>query len=64
MIQRLKKVIADHPDDWVGEHAVWVRTRRPSSPSDDVRAARAIAWEAGMTEQIERVEAISRELED
>jgi hypothetical protein len=64
MIQQLKKVIGAHPDDWFGEHAVWLRTRRPSSPSDDVRAARAIAWEPSVTEKIERVEAINRDLED
>ena len=64
MIQQLKKVIASHPDDWFGEHALWLRTRRPSSTSDDVRAARAIAREPSVTEKIERVEAISRDLED
>jgi hypothetical protein len=63
MIQQLKKVIADRPDDWFGERAVWLRTRRPSSPSDDVRASRAIAWEPSVTEGIERVEALSRDLE-
>lgn len=64
MIQQLKKVIGAHQDDWFGEHAVWLRTRRPSSPSDDVRAARAIAWEPSVTEKIERVEAINRDIED
>ena len=64
MIRELKKVVAGHPDDWFGAHAVWLRTRRPSSPSDVVRAARAVAWEPAVNEHMNRVEALTRDLDN
>jgi hypothetical protein len=61
-IRDLKKVLAEHPDDWFADHAVWLRTRRPSSASDAVRAARAVAWEPTVTERLDTVEALSGDI--
>ena len=59
-VQQLKNVVAvEHPDDWFWEHAILLRTRRPDSPSDAIRAARAIAWEPTVTEHLNRVDALA-----
>lgn len=40
----------------------WLRTRKPSSPSDAVRAARAVVWEPAVTEHLNRIDALSRDI--